>query len=87
MNLPTSVVITGIDNDAALNQAFQAAKSFKPMDPQQVDAIIDKTAQAASAGEYEIFKTSSHFDGTANHPAWLGGDTAEVAKLAPKNGG
>jgi hypothetical protein len=35
------------------------------------------------AGKYELFKTSSHFDSTAKHPDWLGGDTPGVQALAP----
>jgi hypothetical protein len=27
--------------------------------------------------------TSSHFDSTAKHPDWLGGDAPDVQKLAP----
>jgi aryl-alcohol dehydrogenase-like predicted oxidoreductase len=87
MNLPTSVVITGIDKQQALDQAFQAAKTFQLMDQQQVAAILQKTEQAARNGEYELFKTSAHFDSTAKHPDWLGGESPEVQKLAPPNAG
>lgn len=85
LTLPTSVVITGIDSDAALNQAFEAAKSFKPLTVAEVSAILAKTAEAAATGQYEIFKTSAHFDSTAKHPDWLGGDSPSVSKLAPAN--
>ena len=83
LNLPTSVVITGIDNPEILAQAFEAAKTFKLMDDQQVAAILSKTQNVAKTGRYELFKTTSHFDSTAKHPDWLGGDTPEVQKLAP----
>jgi hypothetical protein len=32
-------------------------------------------------GEYELFKTTSHFDSTAKHPDWLGEDPARVKQL------
>jgi hypothetical protein len=83
LNLPTSVVITGIDKQQVLDQAFQAAKTFRSMDEQQVATILAKTAPVAMAGKYELFKTSSHFDTTARHPDWLGADSQEVQKLAP----
>ncbi len=83
LNLPTSVVITGIDKPEILAQAFEAAKTFKLMDDQQVAAILSKTQNVAKTGRYELFKTTSHFDSTAKHPDWLGGDTPEVQKLAP----
>lgn len=84
LNLPTSVVITGIDKQQVLDQAFQAAKTFRPMDQQQVAALLAKTEQVAAAGKYELFKTSAHFDTTARHPDWLGADSQEVQKLAPQ---
>ncbi|MBV9086293.1 MAG: aldo/keto reductase [Acidobacteriaceae bacterium] len=87
MNLPTSVVITGIDKQQVLDQAFEAAKTFRLMDEQQVAALIAKTQQVALTGKYELFKISSHFDSTAKHPDWLGGDSPDVQKLAPQGAG
>ena len=55
-----------------LDQAFQAVQSFKPLDRQQVNAILAKTREAALTGKFELFKTSSHFDGTIKNPSWLG---------------
>ena len=72
LNSPASVVITGIDSPAILDQAFEAVKSFSPMDRQQVAAILAKTKEAAMTGKFELFKTSSHYDGTIKNPAWLG---------------
>jgi hypothetical protein len=86
LNLPTSVVITGIDRPQVLDQAFEAAKTFRPMDEQQVASLLAKTQQVATSGRFELFKTSSLFDSTAKHPDWLGGETPEVQKLAPQNG-
>jgi aryl-alcohol dehydrogenase-like predicted oxidoreductase len=83
LNLPTSVVITGIDKPEILDQAIEAAKTFRPMSEHEVAAILAKTKDVAMAGKYELFKTSSHFDSTAKHPDWLGGETPEVQKLAP----
>ena len=72
MNLPTSVVITGCDSPRILDQALQAARSFKPMTESEVSALLAKTAEAAEAGKYELYKTSHHFDGTVANPQWLG---------------
>ena len=72
MNLPTSVVITGCDSHRILDQALQAARSFKPMTESEVSALLAKTAEAAQAGKYELYKTSHHFDGTVANPQWLG---------------
>ncbi len=83
LSLPTSVVITGIDKPEILDQAIEAAKTFKPMNLEEVARLLAKTKEVAMAGKYELFKTSSHFDSTATHPDWLGGDTPGVQALAP----
>jgi aryl-alcohol dehydrogenase-like predicted oxidoreductase len=69
---PVSVVITGIDNTQTLDQAFEAARTFKPLDQAQITALLSRTATAASEGKYELFKTTNHYDGTAANPKWLG---------------
>ena len=87
LNLPTSVVITGIDKQQVLDQAFNAVKTFRLMDDEQIAALVAKTQEVAASGRYELFKTTSHFDTTARHPDWLGGDTPAVQALAPQGAG
>jgi hypothetical protein len=87
LNLPTSVVITGIDKQEVLDQAFDAVKTFRLMDEEQVAGLVAKTQEIAATGRYELFKTSSHFDTTAKHPDWLGGDSPAVQALAPQGAG
>jgi aryl-alcohol dehydrogenase-like predicted oxidoreductase len=72
LNLPTSVVITGIDSMEILDQACEAVRTFQPISEQHVQALVAKTAGAAARGEFEPFKTSSIFDSTAQNPRWLG---------------
>src|SRR5580700_10500958 len=72
LNLPTSVVINGCDSMERLDQAFQAARTFKPFTKEQLDALVAKTKQAAMTGKFEPFKTTAQFDGTATHPEWMG---------------
>jgi uncharacterized protein len=72
MNLPTSVVITGCESLKILQQALEAASSFKPMAAVEVSNLLAKTAPAATNGEYERYKTSNDFDGTIHNPQWLG---------------
>ena len=85
MNLPTSVVITGCQSVENLEQALTAARTFKPMSDEQVKSILDKTAEAASRGKYELFKTTSVYDGTAVHPEWLGEEPKEVQRVVQTN--
>jgi len=72
MNLPTSVVITGCDSMQILQQALDAARSFKPMSKDEVAELLAKTSSAASKGEFEQYKTTHNFDGTYQNPQWLG---------------
>jgi len=72
MNLPTSVVITGCDSTEILEQAWEAARSFKPLTEQEVTALLAKTTAAAAKGEFEQYKTTHNFDGTYHNPQWLG---------------
>jgi uncharacterized protein len=71
LNLPTSVVITGMDSQRILDQALETARAFKPMSADELSALLARTADAAANGEYEGFKTSSRFDGTARNPGWM----------------
>jgi predicted aldo/keto reductase-like oxidoreductase len=72
LTLPVSVIITGIDTTQVLDQAFEAARTFKPLDQTQISSLLARTAPAAGEGKFELFKTTSHYDGTAQNPKWLG---------------
>ena len=78
------MVITGIENQANLDQAFEAVEDL------QADGqgrgrrtAVAQRAPTRTAGKYELFKTSATFDGTAKNNAWLGDDVEGVQKLAP----
>ena len=72
LSQPVSVVITGIDKPEILTQALTAASTFQPLTPDQQQTLLARTATAAENGEFELFKTTPHFDGTAHNPQWLG---------------
>ena len=72
MTLPTSVIITGIDSLQVLDQAIEAARTFKPMTREEIAALLGRTREAALKGQLELYKISQHFDGTAKNPQWLG---------------
>jgi len=76
MSQPVSVCITGCDTMGVLEQALSIAINFKPLSDEEQKALLARTAQVAANGQYEQFKTSQRFDGTAQHPQWL-----ESAKL------
>ncbi len=71
LTLPVACVITGMDSLPRVQQALTAARTFKPMDQQQIAALLARTKDAAQDGQYEPFKTTTNFDGTARNPQWL----------------
>lgn len=84
LHLPTSVVITGIDSMEVLDQAIAAAEKFRPLSDDDVKRMLARTAGPAARGEFELFKTSSIFDSTSEHPEWLGEEPERLQKLVPQ---
>lgn len=52
--------------------ALTIATGFQPLTQQEIAIILQKRATAAVDGKFELFRTTSHFDSTAQHPEWLG---------------
>ena len=78
MSQPTSVVITGCDTMGILMQGIDAAYRWKPMGDAEQKTLLARTAPAAGRGEWEKYKTTEMFDGTAQNPWWL--ETASLKK-------
>ncbi len=72
LSQPVSVVITGIDKPAILDQALEAARTFKPMSAEAQASLLARTRDIALTGKTERFKTTPQFDSTAQNPKWLG---------------
>jgi hypothetical protein len=72
LSLPTSVVITGCDSLDMVNQAIRMGRTFQPMPRREMADLLARTAPAAKSGQYELYKTSTQFDGTGHNPQWLG---------------
>jgi hypothetical protein len=51
---------------------WREQEMIQPMNSSQVAALLKKTAKAAEAGQFELYKTSRRFDGTYANPQWLG---------------
>ena len=71
LNLPTSVVINGMTSLNELDQAIDAAKTFKPFSQSELSTLLSGTREASLSGRHELFKTTQNFDGTASHPQWM----------------
>ena len=71
LSLPTSVVITGIDSRAVLEQDLKLAREFVPLTAKEREDLLARTASASAQGKHELFKTAQKYDGTTKHPHWL----------------
>jgi aryl-alcohol dehydrogenase-like predicted oxidoreductase len=71
LSLPTSVVITGMEDEQVLAQNVALARGFKPVSAEERRALLARTLTSAEGGKHELFKTSEKYDGTARNPHWL----------------
>lgn len=72
LSLPVSTVVTGCDSMVVLRQALDVARRFQPLTGEEREGFLKKTAESARSGRYEPYKTTQDFDGTVQHPEWLG---------------
>jgi aryl-alcohol dehydrogenase-like predicted oxidoreductase len=70
LSLPTSVVITGCENDRDLDQAIAAATAPSLTEAEKA-AILAKSEPLAKSGDFEPYKNTKAHDGTDEHPHWL----------------
>jgi predicted aldo/keto reductase-like oxidoreductase len=62
MSLPVATTITGIDKLEVLRQNVKIAREFKPMTTAEMQALRERTREAAGDGRYELYKVSLRFD-------------------------
>jgi predicted aldo/keto reductase-like oxidoreductase len=72
LNLPVSTQITGIERQEILDQALEAARTYRPYSSEELASLLNRTRSAALEGKYELYKTTSNFDGTGHDPRSLG---------------
>ncbi len=83
LSRPVSVLITGIEKPEILDQALEAAHTYKQVSQDEITALLKRTQPAGLSGQWELFKTSAHFDSTAKNPDWLGKESPHVKEYAP----
>jgi aryl-alcohol dehydrogenase-like predicted oxidoreductase len=71
LTLPTSVVVTGCETLGVLEQALAFAIGFAPMSPAERQSLLARTRPHADAGQFEGWKSTHQFDGTAQNPHWM----------------
>jgi aryl-alcohol dehydrogenase-like predicted oxidoreductase len=63
MSLPVATTISGMDSLAVLEQNLRVARGFKPLTPDAMQALRESARVFASDGRYELFKTTTKYDG------------------------
>ncbi len=63
MSLPVATTVSGIDSLKVLRQNLRIARGFKPMTPDEMQALRTRCARDAADGHFELYKTSKKFDG------------------------
>ena len=62
-SLPISTLVSGIDSEKVLDQNLKIVRDYKPMDEAARQALERKYAQVAGDGRFELFKSTTEFDG------------------------
>ena len=63
MSLPVAVTISGMESKEVLEQNLAIALGFQPMKPAEMQALRKRCMDDASDGRYELFKTTTKYDG------------------------
>jgi uncharacterized protein len=63
MSLPVATTISGVDSLETLQQNMEIALNFKPMSPEEMEALRKRCKRYASDGRFELFKTTKKYDG------------------------
>jgi uncharacterized protein len=62
-SLPISTLVSGIDSEKVLDQNLKIVRNYKPMDESERHALEQKYIQVAGDGRFELFKSTTQFDG------------------------
>ena len=59
MNLPIASVVCGMDNMDFLRQGIEAARTFRPLEEEEVAELLARCSGAAAGGDLEYYKAGS----------------------------
>jgi len=63
MSLPVATTISGMDSMEVLNQNLTIAVNFQPLTSAEMTELRNRCQAYAADGRYELFKTSTKYDG------------------------
>ena len=62
-SLPIATLVSGIDSEKVLDQNLKVVRDYKPMSEDERHALEHKFIQVAGDGRFELFKSTTQFDG------------------------
>ncbi|MDB6125862.1 MAG: aldo/keto reductase [Pedosphaera sp.] len=62
MSLPVATTVSGIDSLSVLRQNLTIARGFKPMSPEEMQALRQRCAIFAADGHLELYKSTVKYD-------------------------
>jgi predicted aldo/keto reductase-like oxidoreductase len=62
MSLPVTTTISGVDKPEVLEQNLRIAQGFRPMSPQEMQALRDRCKEYAADARFELYKVSLRYD-------------------------
>jgi uncharacterized protein len=90
MSLPVATTISGMNSLDNLHKNLSVARGFKPMTPEDMEALRQRRASVAADGRYEQYKLSLKFDNTQArlpHGFPLDAQQKEVQEMLYKEAG
>ncbi len=63
MSLPVATTVSGVDSLSVLRQNLAIARAFKPMNPEEMQALRQRCAVYAADGHLELYKSTVKYDG------------------------
>ena len=63
MSLPVATTISGMDSLGVLEQSLKVALGFRPFEEEKMAALRERVRSLAADGRYELFKTTTKYDG------------------------
>jgi aryl-alcohol dehydrogenase-like predicted oxidoreductase len=71
LSQPLSVLVTGCESIADVDQAIDVASGFTPLSAAEQLAITQEARSVSADGHLESYKTETVHDSTSAHPEWL----------------
>jgi uncharacterized protein len=63
MSLPVATTVSGMDSLEVLRQNLAIARGFKPMAPEEMQALRERCMSFAADGHLELYKSTKKYDG------------------------